>query len=34
LWPDLVGLSEAPNTLGYVGLHHHGHKWVTWESPH
>jgi hypothetical protein len=26
LWPDLVGLSEAPNTLGYVGLHHHGHK--------
>ncbi len=26
LWPYLFGLSEAPNTLGYVGLHHHGQK--------
>jgi hypothetical protein len=26
LWPYLFGLSEAPNTLRYVGLHHHGQK--------
>jgi hypothetical protein len=26
LWLYLVGLLEVPNTLRYVGLHHHGQK--------
>jgi hypothetical protein len=29
LWPYSFGFSKAPNTLGYVGLHHHGQKQVT-----
>jgi len=34
LWPYLLGLFEAPNTLTYVGSHPHGQKWVSKENPH
>jgi hypothetical protein len=28
LWPWLVGLSNAPSTIAYVGSHHRGQKHV------
>jgi hypothetical protein len=34
LWPFLVGLSKAPNTLKYVGFNPHGHQQLTRKSPH
>jgi hypothetical protein len=33
LWPYLLGLSEAPNTLGYVGCNPHGQKRSTRQNP-
>jgi hypothetical protein len=32
-WPYLLGLLEAPNTLGYVGCNPHGQKCITRQNP-
>ncbi len=34
LWPWLLGLSNAPSTIGHVGSHHHGQKCVNKQNPH
>jgi hypothetical protein len=33
LWPYLLRLLEAPNTLGYVSCNPHGQKRITRQNP-
>jgi hypothetical protein len=34
LWPDLVGLSEAPDACEYVGSNHRGQNLITKDFSH
>jgi hypothetical protein len=34
LWPYLLGLLEAPNTLKFIGCNPCGHQWTTRKDPH